>query len=179
MTTPQESALGPRSSLIHLPEADALQWITQQLAKNNSFKLLHRHFEDLGFTFYLERSQVFVSIGSDASGKLIPSVLGIVPSFVPVTPIDKEHSAVGISVNHTGDAVAATVTVSHSPFGVTDFTLHVIDPETEKIRETSLSTIEIAESSLADLSAKLNGSHRRVRSSSTNQSFLRHREGQG
>jgi hypothetical protein len=57
---------------------------------------------------------VFVSIASDATGKLIPSVLGVVPSFVAVTTVDKEHPAVGISVNHTGDAVAATVTVSHS-----------------------------------------------------------------
>lgn len=77
---------------------------------------------------------MFVSIASDATGKLIPSVLGVVPSFVAVTTVDKEHPAVGISVNHTGDAVAvaATVTVSHSPFGVTDFTLHVIDPKRKK-----------------------------------------------
>ena len=157
MDTQSESPLVSRTSLIHLPEADSLKWVTQQLATNANLKTLHDHFQAQGFVFYLERAQVFVSMARDAAGNLIPAVLGILPSFVPTTAVDKSHLAVGISVNHTGDAVAATVNVNHSPFGVTDFTLHVIDHNTKEIVETTLSKDDIVMESLKTLAEKIRG----------------------
>ena len=86
---------------------------------------------------------------------IAPSVLGILPSFIPTTAADEGHPAVGISVHHSGYAMATSVKVSHKPFGVTEFTLYEVDPNTKKIVSSTLSADEIGKENVAQLAKKI------------------------
>lgn len=145
----------PQGTILQLPCEEALKWIERMLSSSTALKLLHNHFVSKGYTFYLERSKVFVSAARDARNNVTPSVLGILPSFVPVTSVDAGHSAVGISVHHSGYALATSVNVDHKPFGVTEFTLHEIDPATKAITSSTLSADAVVSGSVSELARRL------------------------
>lgn len=145
----------PQGRILQLPSEEAVKWMERMLSSSTALKLLHKHFADQGYTFYLERSKVFVLSARDTHNNVVPSVLGILPSFVPVTSVDTGHSAVSISVHHSGYALATSVQVDHKPFGVTEFTLHEIDPATMSITSSTLSADAVASGSIGELAKKL------------------------
>jgi hypothetical protein len=143
-----------KGNILQLPASAANTWIKQQLDTNEPFKILYDYFTDQRFVFHIERAKVFVQMGTGSRGTETPAVLGILPSFVPVSSADKGHPAVGISIHDRGNAVATRVMVSHQPYGVTDFTLFEVNPETREVVSSDMtmdklldmSTEEVAES---------------------------------
>jgi hypothetical protein len=120
-----------------------------------AFKLLHDRFSGEGYTFYFERSKVFLHSARDAAGKVTPSVIGILPSFVPATAADPGHSAVGISVHDSGYAIACSVEVNHNPFGVTDLSLHEIDPAKKTVVTSPVNVTDVATDPLDRVAARM------------------------
>lgn len=145
----------PKGSVLQLSGAVSANWVRQQLETNEPFRMLHDYFSGQGFSFRLERSKVFVQTARGTSDSLVPAILGILPSFVPTTSVDKGHAAVGISVHHLGSAVATKVMVSHEPFGVTEFTLYEIDPSTKEIISSDLSAERLLEMTVEDVAGAL------------------------
>lgn len=145
----------PRGRILQLPPEEAVKWMERMLSSSAALKILHKQFVGEGYTFYLERSKVFVTASRDSKDNVVPSVLGILPSFVPVTSTDSGHPAVGISVHHSGYALATSVHVDHKPFGVTEFTLHEIDPKTKQIKTSTLPADVVANGSVQELAKRL------------------------
>lgn len=145
----------PQGRILQLPSEEATKWIERMLATSKAFQLLHKHFISEGYTFYPERAKVFVSTALDAQNNIVPSILGIIPSFVPTTAVDAGHPAVGISVHHSGYALATSVKVDHKPFGVTEFTLHEVEPKTRQIKTSTLSADAVVGGSIGELAKRL------------------------
>jgi hypothetical protein len=127
MTQPVPSGLEdlPKGTLIQMPQNKA-RLLAERIFKSASpAKTLFDHFTALDFRFFLERVRVFTYLGEDGN-KLVPSVIGILPSFVPSTAADPMHEALSISFHISGSAVAVSVNVSHKPFGVTQFSLYEV-----------------------------------------------------
>lgn len=152
---PDDRFYVPMGTIIQLPAEEAVKWVTQQLESSAALRILHNHFSKEGYTFHIERSKVFVTAARDTKNNTVPSVLGILPSFVPTTAADRGHSAVGISVHDSGYAIAASVSVSHAPFEVTEFTLHEIEPGTRRIVSSTLSADAIIDDSVATLASRM------------------------
>ncbi len=80
----------PKGTLIQMPQNKARLLSQRKLKQKSALKDLHDHFSGQGFRFYPQRVRMFTYLGEDGD-KMIPSVLGIVPSFVPVTAADTKH----------------------------------------------------------------------------------------
>jgi hypothetical protein len=145
----------PQGKILQLPPAEAMQWMQRMADTSQAVKLLRKEFEGQGYRFYFERSKVFVTAARDPNGDTVPSVLGILPSFVPVTSVDAGHSAASISVHHSGYALATSVHVDHRPFGVTEFTLHEIDPSTRAIKTSTVSADDVVNTPVSQLASRL------------------------
>jgi len=145
----------PMGRILQLAPEEAMKWMERMLASSTAMKILYRQFVGEGYTFYMERSKVFVTSSRDAKDNVVPSVLGILPSFVPVTSADPGHPAVSISVHDSGYALATSVHVDHKPFGVTEFTLHEIDPNTKQVKTSTLPADLVANASAQELAKRL------------------------
>ncbi|WP_426242946.1 hypothetical protein [Nocardioides sp. LHG3406-4] len=145
----------PRGSLLQLPDNEARHWFDQKLKTSPSFAALYRAFLKEKYAFYFERGKVFVYTGLDSSGMLRPRVLGVLPSFIPATSADASHRAVGISIDHSGYALATSVDVGHRPFGVREFTLHQWDPKKKKLSSATLSAKDVADDAIDKLAKRL------------------------
>jgi len=145
----------PQGKILQLHSEEAVKWMERMLSSSTTLKLLHKYFVKQGYVFYPERSKVFVNSARDPRNNIVPSVLGILPSFVPVTSVDAGHSAVGISVHHSGYALATGVKIDHRPFGVTEFTLYEVDPSSRGVKSSTLTADEVASGSIEELAKRL------------------------
>ncbi|MFD3002860.1 hypothetical protein ACFS7Z_21005 [Pontibacter toksunensis] len=155
MATSKSKSSIPQGKILQLPSDEAVKWVKNMLDTSATFKLIYDYFIKKGYTFYPERAKVFVNIARSGEDEVVPSVLGILPSFVPTTSADDSHPAVGISIHHSGYAIATSVNVSHRPFGVTEFTLHEVEPKTKKVVTSTLSTEEIGRESVNELAKRM------------------------
>jgi hypothetical protein len=118
--------------MTELGQAEAAAFIRGVRARSRQPDAFITHLEGQGFHFAEERATAFLygapaMLPDGSPGGFSANVLGILPTSTPISPHDESHRAAAVSIHHGGFALAASVTVLHRPYRVTEFTLYELD----------------------------------------------------
>jgi hypothetical protein len=147
-------------TIMMLPQGHSARLMESLLLPNPTFRAFYDHFQSHGMRFLPDRVKAAMYVPPTDSGgpfAVSPTLLVIVPSFVPMSLDGPSHEAASISVVSQGNrlgAVATQVRVGHNPFAILSFSIGERD-EGGKITWKQVDPTEVEKMSAVDLAKTL------------------------
>lgn len=146
ITPPRTANAAAQLVMSQLSPGMASAYMKSLMARQQNIQLFIDFFN--GFEFHLDRSKVFSYFpfydGAGPVPRVALNFLGILPSFKSFDyHTDPSHQAISIVVHHTGNVLAASVTVNHNPFEIVDYTVYEINPYNGNIASATISTNDL------------------------------------